>query len=73
MNILTKALAEEQVLRSRYRGGRNREGPSKGSLRQSYEPTDPAESGKYKAQSLGKSAPHDETPDSGDRVNAAVV
>ncbi|MBC8431122.1 MAG: hypothetical protein H8D96_04310 [Desulfobacterales bacterium] len=27
----------------------------------------------YKAQSPGKSAPHDEAPDSGDRVNAAVV
>ena len=27
----------------------------------------------YKAQSPGKSAPHDESQDSGDRVNAAVV
>lgn len=27
----------------------------------------------YKAQSPGKSAQHDEAPDSGDRVNAAVV
>ena len=27
----------------------------------------------YKAQSPGESAPHDEAPDSGDRVNAAVV
>ena len=40
---------------------------------QSYEPTNPAESGTYKAQSAGKSAQHDEARGSGDRVNAAVV
>jgi hypothetical protein len=36
LNILTKILAEGQVLRSRYRGGLNRKGPAGGSLRQSY-------------------------------------
>ena len=66
LNMLTKVLAEGQVLRFRYRGGRNREGPSGGSLRQSYEPTDPAESGTYKAQSPGKLAKHNEALDSGD-------
>ena len=40
---------------------------------QSYEPTNPAESGTYKAQSPGKSAQRDEARGSGDRVNAAVV
>ncbi len=40
---------------------------------QSYEPTNPAESGTYKAQSPGKLAQHNEAQDSGDRVNAAVV
>ena len=65
LNILTKVLAEEQVLRSRLvAGGRNREGRSGGSLRQSCEPepvpdlirgTETA----YKAQSPGKSASFD--------------
>ena len=68
LNILTKILAEGQVLRSRYRGGRNRGGPSRGSLRQSYDPTNPAESGTCKAQSPGKLAQHNEAQDSGDCI-----
>ncbi len=40
---------------------------------QNYEPTNPAESGTYKAWPPGKSAQHDKALDSGGRVNAAVV
>ena len=61
LNILTKVLAEEQVLRSRYRGGRNREGrPKEASGKAMSRRTETA----YKAQSPGKLAQHDKALDS---------
>jgi hypothetical protein len=62
LNILTKVLAEGK-------GGTVRNRPEEASGKA----MSPDFIGTYKAQSPGKSAPHDETPDSGDRVNASVV
>ena len=64
-NMLIKILADGK-------GGTVRDRPEEARV-QSYEPTDPATGGTYKAQSPGKLAPHNEALDSGDRVNAAVV
>jgi hypothetical protein len=71
LNILTKILAEEQVLRSRLMagGGTARDRPEEASGKAMSRRTETA----YKAQSPGKLAPHNEALDSGDRVNAAVV
>jgi len=63
--ILAKVLAEEKGETARDR--------LKEVWVQSYEPTNPAESGTYKATSKGELAKHNEALDSGDRVNAAVV
>jgi len=62
LNILTKVLAEGK-------GGTVRDRPEEASGKAMSRRTETA----YKAQSPGKSAPHDEARDSGDRVNAAVV
>jgi hypothetical protein len=62
LNILTKVLAESK-------GGTVRDRPEEASGKAMSRRTGTA----YKAQSPGKSAPHDETLGSGDRVNAAVV
>jgi hypothetical protein len=62
LNILTKVLAEGK-------GGTVRDRPEEASGKAMSRRTGTA----YKAQSPGKSAPHDETLGSGDRVNAAVV
>jgi hypothetical protein len=62
LNILTKVLAEGK-------GGAVRNRPEEASGKVMSRRTEMA----YKAQSPGKSAPHDEAPDSGDRVNAAAV
>jgi len=62
LNILTKVLAEGK-------GGTVRDRLEEALGKAMSRRTETA----YKAQSPGKSAPHDETPDSGDRVNAAVV
>jgi hypothetical protein len=62
LNILTKILAEGK-------GGTARDRPEEASGKAMSRRTETA----YKAQSPGKSAPHGETLDSGDRVNAAVV
>jgi hypothetical protein len=62
LNILTEILADGK-------GGTVRDRPEEASGKAMSRRTETA----YKAQSPGKSAPHDETPDSGDRVNAAVV
>ena len=70
---LTKVLAKDKSqIPSLSRGGivRNR---LKEARVQSYEPTDPAESGTCKAKSPGELAQHNEALDSGDSVNAAVV
>ena len=62
LNILTKILAEG-------RGGTVRDRPEEASGKA----MSPDFIGTYKAQSPGKSAPHDKALDSGDRVNAAVA
>ena len=62
LKILTKILAEGK-------GGTVRDRPKEASGKA----MSPDFIGTYKAQSPGKSAPHDEARDSGDRVNAAVV
>ena len=64
-NTLIKILADGK-------GGTVRDRPEEARV-QSYEPTNPADGGTYKAQSPGKSAQHDKAPGLGDRVNAAVV
>ena len=58
LNILQKVLAEGN-------GVPVREGLKEAGV-QSYEPTNPAESGTYKAQSPGKLARHNKAQDSGD-------
>ena len=62
LNILIKILAEGK-------GGTVRDRLEEASGKVMSRRTETA----YKAQSPGKSAQHDEAPDSGDRVNAAVV
>ena len=62
LNILTKVLAEGK-------GGTVRDRPKEASGKAMSRRTETA----YKAQSPGKSAPHDKALDSGDRVNAAAV
>jgi len=62
LNILIKVLAEGK-------GGTVRDRLEEASGKAMSRRTETA----YKAQSPGKSAPHDKARDSGDRVNAAVA
>jgi hypothetical protein len=87
LNTLAKVLAEEQVLRSRPKAGGFAAKHGLKFIRlvwtclplagkpdcKAMSRRIPLISGTYKAQSPGKSAQHNEAPDSRDRVNAAAV